>query len=365
MTAYCPDASSSPTRAAISRRVVLLLGSLAALTLEHEADTTYARKRKPKKVKLCLNGQTTHVSKKKKKKLIQSGATSGACQRCSGNAECASGSICSQGVCRICTVTCNGDALACGETLNQRLSLGGTVYVCPGRYAGEFTTASVTVIGAGSGEDPATSTILDGRNLNRVVRTSDGATVSLSRLRITRGNSGNAPGGGLYARDGDLLVDECAIEDNHTSGSNFAGGGGVYAEGSRVAITNSSVTNNTSGFGGGIKLQECPQSSIVSSLFSLNRVFGCGAFICSGGGIASNGTPLSFSDTEISGNSSSGDGGGISTVSALTLDGTTRIVNNVASTAWRGGGIKHGSGAVVTGGATIKDNTPDDINPPL
>ena len=365
MTAYLPDASASPIRAAISRRVVLLLGCMASLPLGQEADTTYSRKKKPKKVRLCLNGQTTQVSKKKKKKLIQSGATAGACQRCSGNAECASGSICSQGVCRICTVTCNGDALACGETLNQRLSQGGTVYVCPGRYAGGFTTVTATVIGAGSGEDPTTSTILDGRDLSRVLRISDGATVSLSRLRVTRGNSGNEAGGGLYAKDGDLSIDGCAIENNHTSGSNFAGGGGVYAEGCRVTITNSSVTNNTSGFGGGIKLQECPQSSIASSLITLNRVFGCGAFICSGGGIASNGTPLTISGTEISGNSSSGDGGGISTVSALTLDGTTRIVNNVASTAWRGGGIAHGSGTVVTGGATIKDNTPDDINPPL
>lgn len=365
MTAYRSVAPASPIRTAISRRVVLLLGSLAALPPGYEADTSYARKRKPKKVKLCLNGQTTQVSKKKKKKLIQRGATSGACQSCTGNTECGSGSICSQGVCRICTVTCNGDALTCGETLNQRLSQGGTVYVCPGRYAGEFTTATVTVIGAGSGEDPATSTILDGRDLSRVMRTSDGATVSLSRLRITRGNSGNAPSGGLYAKDGDLYIDGCAIESNRTSGTNVAGGGGVHAEGCRFTMTNSSVTNNTSGFGGGIQFRAGPQSSIASSRIAMNRVFDCGAYICSGGGIASFGTPLSISHTEISGNTSSGDGGGIATFSTLALDAATSIVNNVASAAWGGGGISHGSGVVITGGATIRDNTPDDINPPL
>ena len=352
-------------RAMLSRRRALLLAPLSVLPLGQDATTALGKKRK--KTKVCLDGQTLKVPKKKKKQLLRKGARSGACKKCSGSTGCSSGDICWEGVCRTCSVTCNGDSLTCGAALNQRLSQGGTVFVCPGRYAGGFTTASVTLIGAGNGDNPATSTILDGREQERVLTTSEGATVSLSRLRITRGNSGDAPGGGVFASDGDLSIDDCVIDGNRTSGSNFAGGGGLHAEGARLTMTNSRVANNTSGFGGGMQFRGSSHVSIAATRVSTNRVFNCGAYICMGGGIASYGVPIDIRDTEIDGNISSGGGGGIMTYALLTLDAATRITNNVASVAWGGGGIYRGAGDnnVQVGGATISGNTPDNINPPL
>jgi hypothetical protein len=341
-----------------SRRRALQAITGAAVVLAGTADATNAKKKK--KSTLCFNGETVKASSKKKKKLIKQGATSGACNgpaACAANADCGAGAICAAGVCQTCSVTCDGDGPACGTALNVRLAQGGTVYVCPGRYVGVFTSGSVRLIGAGNGEDPATSTILDAQNLGRTLTTSAGATVSLSGLRIMRGRLGADTGGGIFAKDGELQVDGCVIESNVAQY-----GGGIHVTNGRLTLKNSTVLNNTgTDGGGGVLLSRCLQSTIDQVQVTGNKTSASGnsGF---GAGVLAGLTPIAISRTEISRNIATGGGGGLYVNgSTVSLDPGTRITNNTAGSVYRGGGVYITPGMLVQNGAMITGNSPNDI----
>jgi parallel beta-helix repeat protein len=341
------------------RRAALALGSAVAGILG-TGSVTHAKKKK-KKVTLCLDGETIKASSKKKKKLIKQGATPGACKgpaACAANADCGAGAICVSGVCQTCSVTCNGDGPACGTALNVRLAQGGTVYVCPGRYEGVFSSGSVKLIGAGNGEDPATSTILDAQNLGRALTTSDGATVSLARLRIMRGRLNSDTGGGVFAKDGELQVDSCVVESNVA-----LYGGGIHVTNGRLTLKNSTVLNNTAtDGGGGILLSRCLQSTIAQSQVTGNKTTSTASNSGWGAGVLAGLTPIAISGTEISRNTATGGGGGLYVNgSTVSLDPATRITNNTAGATYGGGGVYITPGLLIQNGAMITNNTPNNI----
>ncbi|MFT4036987.1 MAG: hypothetical protein QM692_02305, partial [Thermomicrobiales bacterium] len=188
--------------AGVSRRRAL--GLVAALPFAAAGLSAFATedadaKRKKKK------------RKKKKKPTPPSCTPETAAQTCSGTCGavanncgqtvqcaacgCAANQIAVDGVCTPCDVICNGGtAEHCGDVLAAKLLDGDTVVVCPGVYGGSFTlSGNVTVIGAGSGNSSANSTILSGMNLGRVVYVEASATATLRNLRITSGDaSGDA-----------------------------------------------------------------------------------------------------------------------------------------------------------------------------
>jgi hypothetical protein len=210
---------------------------------------------------------------------------------------------------------------------------GGTIYVCPGLYQGNIDVGqSVTVIGAGQGNDPASNTIVQGTGTRSVVRILPGtvATVTFQNLRITGGRGG--PGSGIQNGDGQILsLIDCTITDNH-GGSSAGEGGGIYTgTGSRLSLTGCTITGNSaSNSGGGIKNLK--------------------------GGVT-------LINTTVSGNSTTPTGGGIDTVGGtLTLDVASRVTGNEASMSNpdSGGGIYSKGSAVTLGGfENITNNTPD------
>lgn len=339
------------------RRAALALGSAAAGLLGGSAGNA----KKKKKVTLCLNGATIKVPGKKKKKLIKQGATPGACNGpagCTANADCGAGAICVSSVCQTCSVTCNGNGPACGTALNVRLAQGGTVYVCPGRYEGVFSSGSIKLIGAGNGEDPATSTILDAQNQGRVLTTSNGATVSLARLRIMRGRLNADTGGGIFAKDGELQMDACVVESNVA-----LYGGGIHVTNGRLTLTKSTVLNNTaSDGGGGVLLSRCLQSTIAQSIVTGNKTTSTASNSGWGAGVLAGLTPIAISGTEISRNTATGGAGGLYVNgSTVSLDPATRITNNTAGSTYGGGGVYITPGMLVQNGAMITNNTPNNI----
>lgn len=252
-----------------SRRVMLpVLGGLLTTPLLGFVPAAARKKKKGKKSTLCLDGQTVQASKKKKKKLLKSGATAGACPApppgctptcagnvcggddgCGGMCGCAAGSICHEGVCHACDVTCTGDGVACGNQLKAFLMGGGTVYACPGRYVGNFEVGNGALIGAGQGADPATSTILDANGSGHVVFIKPTIITALHGLRITGGNLPDVGGGGI-ANVGSLTVTACTIDQNRAD----LGGGGIAHVGTKLTLNACTVSHNTSslGTGGGI-----------------------------------------------------------------------------------------------------------------
>lgn len=344
------------------RAATRLLGGLLAVPLIG-ALSAEAKKKKKKKVTLCLNGATIKASQSKKKTFLKKGATPGPCtaKSCAANAECGSGAICASGTCQTCSVTCNGDSAACGAALQQQLDQGGTVYVCPGRYAGRFVAGAVTVVGAGEGEDPATNTVLDAQDLGRTLSLNNGVTTSLARLHITGGQSGGSSGGGLYGQNCDVKMSACTFEGNSAQA-----GGGLYVSGGRFQGNAVTFTNNTATTysGGGLFIVKGAKATITNSLITQNKAIQPPGPTL-GGGILLESAELTINRSEVSFNTSTDGGGGIAVYGStgiLTLDSATRIVSNTASGSRGGGGILlTNNGKANLNGATLDLNVPDNV----
>lgn len=340
------------------RRLLAVTGALAAGMLAGPA--SLAAKKKKKKT-FCLDGSTVKASGKKIKQVRKQGATPGACcvpqcngtscggdDGCGGTCGCNVGAVCNAGICIACTVTCTGTAVGCGSDLMQALQDGGTIAACPGRYAGTFAVSESTVlVGAGAGDDPATSTILDASGAGRVITVDNGKAFSAYGIRVT-GGAVTGQGGGLLGNTGsDVRIDACAFVGNGASTD-----GGAIAALEKLTLRNSQISGNTAvEDGGGVFLRYGPASFISNCSITGNT----GGY---GGGVRVRGTTsATITATEIQGNTATARGGGIycdSTV--LTLDSATSIIGNTAA---QGGGIYVFTGVTFNqNGATISGNTP-------
>ena len=144
----------------IRRRSVGLL-SLVGLTGTSLSDEAEGKPRKRKKVRLCLNGETITVPRKKKGGYLSQGATQGACvalscptgqTRCGSacvnlssdhahcgacSSPCGAGQACSAGLC-VCTPAscpngcCNGTNCLSGDSATSCGRAGNACDACPG-----------------------------------------------------------------------------------------------------------------------------------------------------------------------------------------------------------------------------------------
>ncbi len=152
---------------------------------------------------------------------------------------------------------------------------GSRIHVLAGRYTSSQETmplqvsgrAGLQILGEGWG-----TTIVDALARTRVLTITDNlAPIRIEGLSITGGrtNSVTIPhpdtgdGGGIFIRDcADVFVVACAITNNSCSDTVNAYGGGVSAQSSGLAISNSLVAGNTAsgagngvGYGGGVAVQ--------------------------------------------------------------------------------------------------------------
>lgn len=335
-----------------------LLGGAAALaTLVGTGEAAIGKRKRKKKVTICQDGQTLTVPAKKVKQRLKQGATKGACcvpkcsgcggsDGCGGTCGCGSTQICDGGVCRACDVICTGDAIACGSELMQKLMDSTTLVVCPGRYQANLMLPSATLIGAGAGDDPATSTILDAGGQGRVVDLEENAVVSLRGLRITNGGT-NGSGGGARVLSGSLKLTDCAV-----AGNTSTQGGGIGSSGT-LRLTNTQIMENTAfSKGGGLEIFGSSPTFITNCVIALNTSGGAEG----GGGIVSELSTLTIVGTEIRDNMAVGGvGGGLAITSGMaTFNAACRIIDNEA-TAY--GAIRNVSGLVNLNNATVSGNT--------
>jgi CSLREA domain-containing protein len=214
-----------------------------------------------------------------------------------------------------CSSTCSlRDAVA---TAND----GDTVQVPAGHYVltlGEIAfNKNLTIAGAG-----ARSTILDGNNAGRILynnNTGPTSTVEIddvalvNGLAVTNSNQTGRPDGGAIAGGGiltlrrslvannqagsgagilwilTLTVDQCTITGNRaTSAGPFSGGGGIFAAGGLVTITNSTLTGNTAmaAVGGGALLVETPINLVNDTVTGNQAAQGGGLFLVAAGPLA-------------------------------------------------------------------------------
>ena len=182
-------------------------------------------------------------------------------------------------------------------------------------------TDTVTLLGAGP-----TGTLIDGNGgvtSDRVFQLING-TVIISGVAILNGQSSR--GGGIYNDLGALTLINSTVMSNTALGLTTAWGGGIYnRSGAALTLTHSTISGNSTG-------------SSTSAY---------------GGGIMNQGR-LWLSNSLVSGNTTPGGGGGISTGY-----GSATLLNSTVSgnSARNGGGIYKGNESLIVINSTISGNT--------
>ena len=161
--------------------------------------------------------------------------------------------------------------------------------------------------------------------------------VTVSESSSISGNSAPGDGGGI-AIEGDLTVISSAITGNETVGTfedPGGDGGGVFGTKGDTSIIFSTVAGNTADVnGGGVALAAFPgdQLSIAASAIQDNDAGG------SGGGVFGDfSASVTLFESEVSGNTSVAQGGGIAVFDGAMSISFTHVENNTASAV--GGGI--------------------------
>jgi parallel beta-helix repeat protein len=188
-------------------------------------------------------------------------------------------------------------------------------------------------------------TTLDAQEQGRVLYISGDISPTIEGLRITGGDAGSDPGGGVYVISATVTIRDNRVFSNTADGN----GGGLFLRYSDATISGNTVISNTAGEnGGGLYLRDS-DATISGNTFTSNTVQ-----INDGGGLN-----LRDSDATISGNTISAntapDGGGLTLVnSAAELSGNTIISNTAHDDA---GGLFLVSSAATLIGNTIISNT--------
>ena len=207
-----------------------------------------------------------------------------------------------------------------------------------------------------------------------------GADVKLENVNVT-GNSSQGNGGGIYAKNSDVVLTDTTISGNTVTGSGKDGGGVLVKNGS-LTINDSTISDNTApDQGGGIHV-EWSELKITDSTVSGNKAAnGAGIFMADtdvpknetehtitkttienntasnlGGGVyVGNNSDVTITDSTLEGNTAASQGGAIVAYSGrnITLDNTTVKGNKAIS-----GGAIHALGTAVTDThITLENNT--------
>jgi hypothetical protein len=256
---------------------------------------------------------------------------------------------------------CKSRQHAC-KTIGHAISLassGDSIMVAAATYTENLTIGfSLKIVGSG-----ASTTIIDGGGVNRVVTISSGAYVTLSKLTIRNGHArGNGAG---IDNQGTLTINASTISGNYLNQYlHFCvvGGGGINNSGT-LTINNSTITGNNVGSisgacGGGI--ENSGTLTINTSTITGNNA-GTEYGNAYSGGIAGGGT-LTINNSTVSGNSASSRygkayGGGIA--GPVILQNSIVANNGSAGNCY---GIMTSNGYNLSSDNTCNFNGPGDLN---
>lgn len=183
--------------------------------------------------------------------------------------------------------------------------------------------------------------------------TLDGVTVTGNKA-IYSDTSNNGVGGGINAQGGKLTVTDSTISNNNARGN---GGGIASEEGNVLNVSDSTVQGNTGNNGGGIHTGEARDASKTPSKATItntkvleNEAIGSGE----GGGVyVGTRADATLKGCTVANNKSVSTGGGIAAkLGTVTLDDTT-VENNQAV---NGGGLFH-LGIAVPGSLTLQNGS--------
>ena len=176
------------------------------------------------------------------------------------------------------------------------------------------------------------------------------STVTLTGSTISGSTSGEYYGGGISAYGySTVMLNQTTVSGN-TAGP---GGSGIFASSSTVTLTGSTVSGNTATEGtGGIYAYNSSTVTLTDSTISGNQASH------DGGGISASDSTVTLTNSTISGNQASENGGGIYAVagSTITMNHSTVSGNTVDGDSSSGGGIYAYSSIATLTNSTISGN---------
>jgi hypothetical protein len=255
-----------------------------------------------------------------------------------------------------------------GDTVRFHASLAGQ----------SITLSSTLIINKNltiNGSTLASQITISGNDLYRVFYINTGITITLDSLIIAHGKSPYGSMGGGIFNSGALTVTNSTISENSAAyggGINNAGGtltmidstisyndaymdgGGVYSQGGTVTLNNSTLSNNNASVTGGGVYNADGTLIVNNSTFSDNS--GDPLISSYGGGINNAGGTVTVSDSIFSNNSAQANGGAI-----FHGSGTLTITNSIFSgnNAGNGGGIMNHATLNIANSAFLGNSASD------
>jgi len=228
---------------------------------------------------------------------------------------------------------------------------GDIIIVDDGTYEEHIDITKVVHIYSANGPD---DTIIDGTDTDRPVSFSNSGagTSTISGFTITNGSVFGTGGAGIYVNTAQPTIDNCIITNND-AGTLDGGGIKVDNAASDVTITNSIISNNTGGNGGGLYLPSGTNATISNVVFDQNT----GDL---GGAIYFNATDstTSITDSTFTGNSSSQGGAFfMQGVNGIKFSRCTITGNHASALQYSGGVLTTGNACyIIFENCIIADN---------
>jgi CSLREA domain-containing protein len=201
----------------------------------------------------------------------------------------------------------------------------------------------LTINGAGRDTTVIQAGATPGSGLDRVFDITGAYTVSISDITIANGACASCDGGGIFTDYSSILK----VKNSTLSNNSATFGGGISNSGS-LSLTNSTISTNSAGVSGGGIYNSFDTLSVTDSTLSGNSAQ-------NGGGIVNHGT-LSVTKSTLSGNSAIS-GGGINNAGPLTVTNSTFSGNSATD---RGGGIYANGGSLAATNSTFSGNSAAD-----
>jgi len=256
----------------------------------------------------------------------------------------------------------DGDTITFASGPGEAFENGGTIRL--DQTLGELVIASNMIIDGDVDGDRASHDItIDAQGYNRVFNVTGGSS-SIDGLVITGGVGGD--GAGVHVtEDAAISLTNSSISSNHggygggvynagtiiltnttVSGNYGAFGGGINNSGT-ITLTNTALSGNSGQIGGGIFNEGT--ATLINTTVSGNEDY---SFLFKGGGIDNSGT-MHLIDTTVSDNRARYEGGGIDNSGIMTLTNSTVSDNTTDET---GGGIDN-SGTLTLTNTTVSGNS--------
>jgi hypothetical protein len=191
------------------------------------------------------------------------------------------------------------------DVLNNACSGGKVTFdMSPGHVTSPITlTSGEIAIGQEQTIAGPTDTrlVISGNNNSRVFNVNWWqAKLKISDLTITGGKAN--PGAGIRS-EGNLIISNSTLTDNHAEGNNLNGSGGaIYAQSGSLSITNSTISGNTAhGYGGGL-FNQTNNATLINVTITNNRADSDGDGVEYDGGIIQLGSHMNLRNSIVAGN---------------------------------------------------------------